>query len=70
MRVVNGAQLFDSYGLTIATPFPLYVLGDYNVTDGSGSNAGQNSTAHTYPAAFLADSITVLSTNWNDAHDH
>jgi len=67
VRVVNGAKLYDSHGLTIATPFPLYVLGNYNVMDGTGSNAGQNATTHTYPAGLFADAITVLSSNWNDS---
>lgn len=67
VRVVNGSQLYDPKGLSIATPMPLYVLGDFNVTDGVGSNAGQNSTTHARPASFFADSITILSTNWDDS---
>ena len=31
VRVINGAQLPSIFGLTIATPQPLYVLGNYNV---------------------------------------
>jgi len=67
VRVVNGSQLYDSYGFSIATPMPLYVKGDFNVTDGSGnSDAGKNTTAHSRPASFLADSITILSANFDD----
>ncbi|HXF10758.1 MAG TPA: hypothetical protein VN625_08245, partial [Desulfuromonadaceae bacterium] len=66
VRIKNGQQLYDSKGLSVATPLPLYVQGDFNVTDGIGSNAGQNSTTHARPASFLADSITILSTAWND----
>jgi hypothetical protein len=68
VRVINGSELPDSYGLSIATPMPLYVLGDFNVTDGSGiSDAATSSTSHSRPASFLADSITVLSSAWDDS---
>jgi hypothetical protein len=66
VRVVNGAQLYDSYGLSIATPMPLYVLGNFNTQDGAGSDAGAENTLHSRPASFLADAITVLSSSWND----
>ena len=68
VRIVNGQQL-PSAGLTIATPFPLYVEGNYNVqTVGSAANASAatHNTANTYPAAFLADAITILSSSWQD----
>jgi hypothetical protein len=68
VRIVNGAQLFDSYGLSIATPMPLYVLGDFNTMDGSGSDAAiLGDVAHSRPASFLADAITVLSSGWDDS---
>jgi hypothetical protein len=67
VRVINGSQLFDSYGFSIATPMPLYVKGDFNVMDGSGfSDAATKSTAHSRPASFLADAITILSGNFID----
>jgi len=45
------------------------VEGDYNVqTAGRSPLLGSHDTANTYPAAFLADSITVLSSNWSDAY--
>ena len=67
VRVVNGSQLYDSYGLSIATPMPLYVEGNFNVTDGSGnSDAATIGTAHSRPASFLADAITVLSSGYSD----
>jgi hypothetical protein len=68
VRVLNGAQLPPG-GLTIATPMPLYVQGDYNVQLAGGTayaSAGTHNTANTYPAAFMADAITVLSSAWND----
>ncbi len=67
VRVVNGAQLPDA-GLTVATPFPLYVKGDYNIqTNGSGSQSTTlGNTAYTRPAALMGDAITILSRNWVD----
>lgn len=72
--VINGQRLPNSTnaingevtsGLTVVTPQPLYVIGDYNVQiDGSAVVTGSHNTSDTYPAAFLADAITILSTNW------
>ncbi len=44
-------------GLTVATPNPAYVLGNYNNQSGS--------TAETVPAAIISDAVTVLSNNWS-----
>lgn len=60
VRVVNGRYL-PSDGLAIATRLPLYVQGDFNAP-----NLGTTNTANAKPAALIGDSITVLSTNWND----
>jgi hypothetical protein len=69
VRVVNGSQLPDSYGLSIATPMPLYVLGNFNTTEGGASDAAiLGDVADSWPASFLADAITVLSSGWNDAN--
>lgn len=65
VQVANGATL-PTQGLTVATPFPLYVLGNYNAS-GSSLNNGTN-VANTVPAAFLADAITVLSPNWSGSY--
>jgi hypothetical protein len=70
VRLVNGQQLPSSFGLTIATPQPLYVLGNYNVqtaTSAAGASAGTTNTTYTYPAALMGDAITVLSGNWKDS---
>lgn len=62
----QGNNVFTS-GLTIVTPQPLYVLGDYNVqTNGGPIVTGQTNSVNTYPAAFMADSITVLAAGWQD----
>jgi hypothetical protein len=79
VRLVNGAQLPHTTdpngiypatsGLTVTTPQPLYVQGNYNVQTASssaGASAGTTNTAYTYPAALLADAITILSANWSD----
>ena len=80
VRLINGQQLpsttdpggsgYTTSGLTVATPQPLYVQGNYNVqTASSAANASANTanTTYTYPAALMGDAITVLSANWNDA---
>ncbi|HEX3624606.1 MAG TPA: hypothetical protein VH280_04180 [Verrucomicrobiae bacterium] len=68
VRVINGARLYDSFGLSIATPMPLYVLGDFNTTDGGGSDAAiLGDVVHSRPASFLADAVTVLSSSWDDS---
>ena len=66
VRVVNGAKLYDSYGMTLITPMPLYVKGHYNVQDSTGTSIATTNTSHTYPAALMGDAITVLSTNYVD----
>jgi hypothetical protein len=63
IRLLNGKTL-PPYGLTIATPDPLYIEGDYNVPDPA---RGTTNTTGTLPASVVADAITVLSGNWNDS---
>lgn len=64
VRVKNGAMLgpssgaVDIRGLTVVTNQAIYIEGDYNESD----------AADWRPAAFLADSLNVLSNNWNDAN--
>lgn len=71
VRLINGSQLpANNPGLTVATPMPAYIYGNYNVQNITGtSDLGQNVTSNTYPAAVLADAVTILSTNWNDVYD-
>ena len=79
VRMVNGAQLPSTTdpggsgrttsGLTVTTPQPLYVKDDYNVqtaTSSADASSGTADTTYTYPAALMADAITVLSGSWND----
>ena len=53
VRLKNGATL--PAGMTLATNNPLYTVGDYN-------------TVAKKPAALMADALTILSSNWNDAN--
>ncbi|HTV39959.1 MAG TPA: hypothetical protein VMF08_05255 [Candidatus Sulfotelmatobacter sp.] len=67
VRIVNGSKLPDSYGLSIATAQPLYVWGNFNTTEGGASDAATlGDVADSWPASFLADAITVLSSSWSD----
>jgi hypothetical protein len=64
VRLLQGTNL-PARGLTVATPLPIYVNGDYNVPV---SALGTHDTGNTKPAALIGDAITVLSGNWNDAN--
>ncbi len=67
VRVMNGQQL-PTNGLTVATPFPIYVKGDYNTTtNGTTFSTALGDTVNTRPAGFMGDAVTILSTNWNDS---
>jgi hypothetical protein len=82
VRMINGAQLpyttdpngtsgRSTGGLTVTTPQPLYVKGNYNVQTASSAanaSAGTADTTYTYPAALMGDAITVLSSSWSDAY--
>jgi hypothetical protein len=65
LKLVNGStiSLGDNggvpFGLAVASENPLYVQGNYNA---NGTFAG----AHA-PCSLLADAVTLLSNNWNDA---
>ena len=64
VRLVDG-QTLPADGLTVVTPDPLYVEGDYNVVN---SARGTSNTSQSKPAALIGDSINILSGNWNDAN--
>ena len=66
VRVADGSAL-PADGLTVVTPDPLYVLGNYNAS-GASLNNGAN-VANTAPAALIGDAVTVLSTNWQDGYN-
>jgi hypothetical protein len=68
VRVTDGEQL-PADGLTVSTQLPLYVKGDYNTKDGSGTSTALGDTVHTRPAALLGDALTVLSKSWSDSNN-
>ncbi len=56
-------------GFTVATNGGLYVKGDYNTTTTDGTSAITNTyTGKINPTLLMADSITVLSSAWDDAN--
>lgn len=63
IRLTNGTAL-PVKGLTIATPNPLYVLGNYNVPNAAHLNT--TNTAQTAPASLASDALTILSSYWSD----
>jgi hypothetical protein len=83
VKLINGATL-PSAGLTIASPNPVYIQGDYNTGSTSSAQPASN-TATSYtpptdtpspvvgtytraPAAVIGDAVNILSNNWNDAN--
>ena len=64
VRLVNGQNL-PAGGLTVVTARPLYVFGNYNQTN--AANLGTSHTDTTRPASLVADAVTILSPNWQDA---
>jgi hypothetical protein len=68
IELLNGSRLPEN-GLTIASPDPVYICGNYNTTsDGINYSSGTNSTVYTQPASVMADAIMVLSSAWSDAN--
>lgn len=64
IRLTNGAAL-PARGLSVATPNPLYVLGNYNCPDAADLNT--TDTSATAPASLVSDALTVLSSTWRDS---
>ena len=76
VRIINGATL-TSGGLTVVSPNPVYIQGDFNTgrtassetPSNSGNYADPDVSGYTRkPASVVADAITLLSNNWNDAN--
>ncbi len=72
VRLTNASRLpyNNDIGFSVATQNPLYVKGNYNTTtNGINFSLGVGATTNgfTVPSALLADSITILSGNWNDS---
>jgi hypothetical protein len=73
VRLINGSILpmngptTQPGGLTVATPNPLYVQGNYNIGPGGSTTPGNTDTSKTYPASLVSDALTILSPNWQDS---
>ncbi len=55
IRLINGAEIKRTGGVTVASNDPVYVQGNYN-------------TVSKKPVAVIADAMNLLSGNWNDAN--
>lgn len=79
VRLKNGATITDTDGLTIASPNPVYIQGDFNTggsgttvpSNGNSANMNVSNVASGYtskPTAVISDAVTLLSNNWSDAN--
>jgi hypothetical protein len=63
VRLTNGLTLpTNNLGLTIATPNPIYIMGNYNCPN--AAYLGTTNTSASMPAAIFADALTLLSSSW------
>ncbi|MEP6809131.1 MAG: hypothetical protein ABI992_02730 [Chthoniobacterales bacterium] len=72
IRIANGT-LIPAKGLTVASPNPVYIQGDFNTGLNPPSNSGDPSQpqAANYtrqPCSVVADAVNILSNAWNDAN--
>ena len=67
VRLTNGIAppVNGNLGWSVATPGPLYVLGNYNCTN--ASHLGTTNTTSAVPSSFMSDALTVLSGAWKDS---
>lgn len=72
----DSATPGNTRGFTVSSENGIYVLGNYNATrvtsvPSTGNTPSQNyrpiDSATHIPAAIVADAVTILSNNWNDA---
>lgn len=55
IKLINGSEITKTTGLTVVSNQPVYIKGDYN-------------TVSEKPTSVIADSVNLLSNNWNDAN--
>jgi hypothetical protein len=67
VRLTNGVAppVNGGLGWSVATPNPLYVLGNYNCT--SSAYLASTNTTTSMPCAFMSDALTILSGAWKDS---
>jgi hypothetical protein len=74
IRLLNGDAIPNG-GLTVVSPNPVYIQGDYNT--GKGTPPSNNSTSDPTqpqvsgytrkPCSVIADAVNILSNNWDDS---
>lgn len=65
IRLVDGQNITNglyTYGLTVATQNPLYIMGLYNCP--AGTNVSATNTGGCRPCSVICDALTILSPNW------
>jgi hypothetical protein len=63
--LTNGGTL-PGNGLSVVTPDPAYIVGNWNVTNNSGQGMTQSyNVSDTLPSAVYSDAVTILSSAWN-----
>ena len=55
IELVNGSEIVRNGGLTVVTNQPMYIKGNYN-------------TVNEKPTSIIADSVNLLSNNWNNSN--
>lgn len=65
--VLTNGSVLPPNGLSVVTPDPAYIEGNWNVgtTVGSTLSAQTTNTTYTHPSAIYSDAITILSPSWN-----
>jgi len=63
VRLTDGQNL-PSAGLTVATPNPIYIWGNY---DCPTAFLGQTNTTQSPPSSVAGDALTILSPHWTDS---
>lgn len=71
IRIANGT-LIPAKGLTVASPNPVYIQGDFNTGLNPPSNSGdptkpQAANYTRQPCSVIADAVNILSNAWDDA---
>ena len=69
VRVADASTMPTPKGLSVATPMPIYVWGNYNSQISPTQVSSGTNTLNTYPAALMGDAITVLSSAWSDSYN-
>jgi hypothetical protein len=68
--VLSNGNYLPPQGLSVATPDPSYIIGNWNtqLAAGGTSDAGGSNTQYSLPSAIYSDAITILSSAWNPAN--